>query len=69
MKRVLCFIVVLAIAASMCIGVLSVSADGEATLILSKTVVRADAGSISLKAKITGAATYETWLGFLQRPI
>lgn len=63
MKRVLCFIVVLAIAASMCIGVLSVSADGEATLILSKTVVRADAGSISLEAKITGAATYETWLG------
>lgn len=69
MKRVLCFIVVLAIAASMCIGVLSVSADGEATLILSKTVVRADAGSISLEAKITVRPLMRLGSEFLQRPI
>ena len=67
MKRVLCFIVVLAIAASMCIGVLSVSADGEATLILSKTVVRADAGSIRPKSRVRPLMRLGS--EFLQRPI
>ena len=63
MRKTICFLVALVLAAGMLIGALSVSAEGEATIILSKTVVSLKSGQISLQAKITGAATYETWIG------